>query len=121
MFLGAASLAAAALAASTRRKVREEIEALTRRLEEVESHTGAIPRLQLQTDKNTQAIQDTQAAISRMEKGFNLLGERLSTQIEILEALQSSYSDKEEKLQTTLRAVIDAVNDIRRSRAPAGV
>jgi septal ring factor EnvC (AmiA/AmiB activator) len=115
MMLGAAGLATASLAALARRKLRGEIEALRRRVEELDTRTAVLPALQAQADQNTLAIQDIQAAVSRMEQGFAVLGDRLTTQIEILEALQSSYTEKEEKLQLTLRAVLEAVNDIRRA------
>ena len=121
MLLGAAGLAAAVVSNLGRRQLREEVDDLHRRVDEISARTEAIPRLQAQSDQNTHAIQDIQSAVARMESGFSLLGERLSTQIEILEALQSSYTEKEDKLQTTLRAVIEAVNEVRRSGAAAAV
>lgn len=117
MFLGAAGLAAAALAGLNRRKLQADVEALHRRVDELTTRTEAIPRLQAQTDQNTQALHDIRSAVSRMEQGFSLLGERLATQNEILEALQTSHTEKEEKLQLTLRAVIEAVNDLRRAKS----
>lgn len=121
MFLGAAGLAAAALAGLRRRKLQADLATLTRRVDELTARTGEIPKLQAQTDQNTQALHDVQSAVSRMEQGFTLLGVRLATQNEILGALQGSYTEKEEKLQLTLRAVIEAVNDIRRARTPTPV
>ena len=121
MFLGAAGLAAAALAGLGRRRLEAEVATLTRRVDELTARTGEIPKLQAQTDQNTQALHDIQSAVSRMEHGFTLLGERLATQNEILEALQISHTEKEEKLQLTLRAVIEAVNEIRRARTPTAV
>jgi len=121
MFLGAAGLAAAALAGLRRRKLEADVAALTRRVDQLTARTDGIPKLQAQTDQNTQALRDIQSAVSRMEQGFALLGERLATQNEILETLQTSYTEKEEKLQLTLRAVIEAVNDVRRARTPTAV
>jgi septal ring factor EnvC (AmiA/AmiB activator) len=121
MFLGAAGLAAAALAGLRRRKLEADVAALTRRVDELTARTAGIPKLQAQTDRNTQALHEIQAAVSRMEQGFTLLGDRLATQNEILEGLQISHTVKEEKLQLTLRAVIEAVNDIRRARTPTPV
>jgi len=121
MFLGAAGLAMAALAGMNRRRLEAQIRTLEKRVEEIDSRTGEIPKLQAQTDRNTQTIHDIQSAVARMEQGFAMLGDRLGTQIQLLEALQSDYNEKEEKLQATLHAVIEAVNEVRRSRVPSAV
>ena len=121
MFLGAAGLAAAALASLSRRKLEADVATLSRRVDELTARTDRIPKLQAQTDQNTQALHDIRSAVSRMEQGFTVLGERLATQNEILGALQVSHTEKEEKLQLTLRAVIEAVNDMRRARTPSAV
>ena len=68
----------------------------------------------------SEALHEIRTSVVRMERGFTLLGDRLNTQNEILGELQTSYTEKEQKLQATLRAVIDAVNEIRRSRSTAG-
>jgi septal ring factor EnvC (AmiA/AmiB activator) len=115
MMLGAASLAAASLAALGRSKLRREIDLLRRRVDELDTRTAVLPALQAQADQNTQALHEVQAAVSRMEQGFGVLGDRLAAQIEMLEGLQASYTEKEEKLQLTLRAVLEAVNHIRPS------
>jgi hypothetical protein len=121
MFLGAASLAAAALAGLNRRRLQEQVNALSRRVDELADRTQIIPVLKTQTEQNSQAIFDIRSSVTRMEQAFTVLGDRVATQIEILEALQSSYNQKEQKLQTTLQAVIDAVTELRRLRTPAQV
>ena len=113
MMLGAAGLAAASLAARARLRLHREIGLLRQRVDALDTRTAVLPALQSQADRNSQAIQEVQAAVSRMEQGFAVLGDRLSAQIEILEGLQTSYTEKEEKLQLTLRAVLEAVNQLR--------
>lgn len=130
MILGAAGMAAGCLLAARQRSVRNQITALSRRVEELadraeapalsvvlDSQAQRLSSLEEETRRHGQAIQEVQTAVDRMERGFTLLGERLATQTEILETLQVSYAEKERRLQTALRAVIDAVNDIRRTRA----
>ncbi len=121
MLLGAAGLAAATLANFGRRRLQHDVDVLAARVDELAQRVEVIPRLQTQTEQNTQALQDIRSSVTRMEEAFTLLGERVGTQIEILEALQSSYTEKEAKLQLTLQAVIDAINEVRRNRAAAGV
>ena len=106
MIIGAAGLTAGYLLYGPHRRLRADLEALSLRVNDL-SQTST---------RHDQALQDLQSAVSRIERSFTLLGERLSTQIEILEALQASQVDKEQKLQTALRAVIEAVNDLRQSR-----
>jgi len=103
MFLGAAGVAAAAVAHKNHLRLQDEVRALASRVDQVETATGA----------HTGAIDEVRNAVARMEHGFSLLGDRLGTQIDLLESLQSSYNDKEEKLQAALRAVLDAVAEMR--------
>ncbi len=133
--LGAVGIVAGAVMAAGRKGLRQDMEALGRRVGELEARSGDAPtlapileahaqrlaNLETGSQRQSEGLQDLQASVNRMEQGFNLLGERLNTQIEILETLQASYSDKEQRLQTALHAVIEAVNEIRRTRVPAGV
>jgi len=112
MMVGAASLVAALAAGAGRRRLQEQIDELGRRMD-------AMGGLEDETRRHGEAIAEIRVSVGRMERGFMMLGERLSAQIKILESLQSSYADKEQKLQTTLHAVLEALSDIRHGRAAA--
>jgi len=77
--------------------------------------------LESEIQRQARTMQSLESAVTRLQGGFSLLGDRLAAQVHLLQGLQASYAEKEQKLQAALHAVMETIQEIRRARAASAL